>query len=406
MTETRILAVRLAAALSAAAGAAAAQPPPALLPLTTVGAGGVGYLSDPQPVRLAPSDRGRMQFLSGTTKAVVGGAYPLRPGAFAWAPLQVDAADLRPAMAQAGVTVTNIQNVDIFQADDGAWHAAVTVGVSSPAHPKHWTVVAHAHPTQPGEAGAPPRAWTADTLLAGDFTHPVEGNYDGKYYEEAGRLHLLYVRNTAPGPALRNEIVLQPMRSFVEPSAGGPVTLLTPGDRDGELESERYANTPAKLVEAPWIAVVGGKHALIYSTGAYLTPGYKAGVAWSDGLLPLAGGRYRKVLQPDPANLWGSGHGREVRYLVQSARPREPGFTGGSVIGPGVAAAVQGPGGAWWLYLNGFAPGDMPRGPNGQVDGAHRRPYALRLRAAVPPGAPVAGVSDAELAGWLQPGAE
>jgi len=50
---------------------------------------------------------------------------------------------------------------------------------------------------------------------------------------------------------------------------------------------------------APYIAKVGSKYALIYSTGAYLQPDCKAGVAWSDTLMPVPNGRHRKVLETD-----------------------------------------------------------------------------------------------------------
>jgi hypothetical protein len=313
----------------------------------------------------------------------------------------VDVAGLQTQMAAAQVTLTNIQNVDIFQGDDGNWHAAVTVGVRSAAHPQHWTVIAHAHAERQATEDGPPAAWTADTLLVGDFRTPAAGNYDAKYYEEDGRLYLLYVRNARPAPALRNEIVIQPMVSYTQAN-GSPVVLLKTGDRYGDLASEQFANTPAKLVEAPWLALIGGKHALIYSTGSYLTAGYKAGVAWSDTLLPAGpDARYRKVLRPDPAKIWGSAGGVDVRYLVQSARPRWPDFVGGAVTGPGVAAAVQGPLGAWWLVFNGFLPGGLPAGSDGRIDGSRRAPFAIRLRAAVPQGRSVIDVTDDELATWL-----
>ncbi len=379
-----------------------ATPPLAIEPMTTIGPNGSGYLADPQPVRTAPAAGGRVQILSGTTTAIIHCAYPISPGCFTWEPITVDAGALRGPIAASGATLTNFQNIDLFQDDAGGWHAAVTIGVHSPAHPGHWTVVAHAHPTQAAVAGSAPSAWSADTVLAGSFTDPVEGNYDAKYVEDDGRLYLLYVTNAVPPPALRNTIVIQSMLSPTQP-ASAPVTLLAPGDRYGPLESEFYAQTQAKLVEAPYIAKIGGKYALLYSTGAYLTPGYKAAVAWSDTLLPAGGAHYRKVLAPDPLGIWGAADRPEVHYLVQSQTPRWPNFAGGQVIGPGVAAAVQGSGGAWWMFFNGFAPGDMPIGRSGQADGSHRRPFAVRLQTAVPAGRAVAQATDAELAEWLQP---
>lgn len=397
---TAILAVGAVSGGSSGAELSARARSLTIVPLTTVAADGSGYLADPQPIRRASSPVDGPQFLSGTTKAIIACPLPLSSHGCSWKPIRVDAAGLRPLIDAVGVTVTNIQNVDLFQADDGRWHAAVTIGVKSARHPRHWTVIAHAHPISPDEAGGPPLVWQADTLLSGDFTHPEEGNYDAKYYEEDGRLYLLYVRNTAPPPELRNVIVLQPMLSYTL-AAGPAVTLLTPGDRYGELNSEWFANTQAKLVEAPWIAVIGGKHALVYSTGSYLTSGYKAGVAWSDTLVPMGKKHYRKVLEPDPQNVWGSAGGRDVHYLVQSARPRWPSYTGGEVVGPGVAALVQERPGAWWLFFNGFAPDDMPRLPNGRVNASHRRPFAMRLHAVVPADRSVVSVSDIELASWL-----
>ncbi|RXH53890.1 hypothetical protein GRAN_5228 [Granulicella sibirica] len=76
------------------------------------------------------------------------------------------------------------------------------------------------------------------------------------------------------------------MQTETEIASVPPSVLLTPGDRDGELSSEWYANTQAKLVEARYLSLVAGKH--LYSTGAYLTAGNKTGVAWSDSLMPVS----------------------------------------------------------------------------------------------------------------------
>ena len=407
-----VLACSLCAAIcTVATTSVCAQPfgvPPvpaslAIEPMTTIARDGSGYLADPQPVRMAPSSGSQVQILSGTTKAIIRCAYPIVPGCFTWSPVTVDADALRARIDAAGASITNFQNLNLFQDDAGTWHAAVTIGVNTPAHKRHWTIIAHAHPTEPATLGAAPLAWSADTVLSGSLTDPVEGNSDAKYFEDEGRLYLLYVKNIVPPPALRNAIVIQPMRSPRQPVAAGAVTLLTPGDRNGPLDSEDYAQTQAKLVEAPYISRIQGKYALVYSTGAYLTPGYKAGIAWSDTLVPVASGRYRKVLEPDPLHIWDAEGRREVRYLIQSQKPRWPNFTGGQVSGPGVAAAVEGSEGAWWLFFNGFAPDDMPIRPSGQADGDHRRPFALRLLAAVPTGRSVAQATDAELATWLQP---
>ncbi|WP_157134763.1 hypothetical protein [Sphingomonas sp. PAMC 26605] len=376
----------------------------AIEPMTSIDGNGSGYFADPQPIHLASSERS-VQLLSGTTKAILACRYPTRPGCFSWKPITIDAGSLRPMIAAAGATVTNFQNLDLYQDDDGGWHAAVTIGVRSAAHPKHWTVIAHAHPTSPALPGSAPTTWSADVVLGGSFSKPVEGNYDAKYFEDNGRLYMLYVDAIATPPALRNAIFLQPMLSPTRLAPTRRFALLAPEDRANgrELASELYGNTQARLVEAPYISRIGGKYALIYSSGAYLTTGYKAGIAWSDTLLPSAGGSYRKVFAADSGGIWGERGKREVRYLVQSARLLWPNFTGVQVIGPGVAAAVHGPDGAWLLYFNGFAPGDMPLGQNGRVAGNHRRPYYLRLDVNVPADRSVSSASDSELASWVVP---
>ena len=377
--------------------------PLAIQPMTTVGANGAGYFSDPYPVRLAPSGGMRTQVFSGTTKAIMSCADPMSAGCFSWTPVRVDAGALRTEIAAAGASITNFQNLDVFQDDAGGWHAVLAIGVHNAAHPRYWTVLVHAHPTTFAQPGTAPLAWSADTVLEGSFSDRVDGNYDGKYFEDGGRLYLLYVKNLAPQPALRNGIVLQPMLSTTQPAPESPTTLLTPGDRYGPLESERYGHTPAKLVEAPGIARIAGKYALIYSTGAFQQVGYKAGVAWSDTLMPIAGRHYRKVLETDTEGVWGQPGRPEVRYLLQSQRPRWPDFTGGQVISPGVASAVRASGGAWWLYFAGFDPADRPLVSPGVAEADHRRPFFVPLRASVPSDRTAATASDAELAGWLQP---
>jgi hypothetical protein len=390
----------------------ASNPPGAALQLaiqamTTVKAGGEGYFSDPYPVHLSPYLGERLQIFSGTTKAIMICAYPVSERCFSWTPITVDAGSLHEKISAAGATITNFQNIDLFQDNAGVWHAVVAIGVHSKTHPDHWTVLVHAHPIMDASHDAvPPLHWSADTVLTGSFSNRVDGNYDGKYFEERGQLYLLYVKNFVPKPALRNGIVIQPMLSPTQLAPEPPITLLTPGDRYGELESEWYDHTPAKLVEAPYIVRIANKYALIYSTGAYQQVDYKAGVAWSDTLLPPEGARYRKVLKYDTQGVWGQPDRFEVRYLLQSQKPRWPNFTGAQVISPGVASAVQGPGGAWRLFFAGFDPDDRPLVSPGVAEADHRRPYFVQLRAAVPPGRAVAEASDAELATWLQPEAQ
>jgi len=379
--------------------------PLAIQPMTTVGAGGTGYFSDPYPVRLAPSGSGRTEVFSGTTKAVMWCTYPVSARCFSWTPVTIDAGALRAEIAAAGASFTNFQNLNVFQDDAGGWHAVLAIGVQSPTHLQHWTVLVHAHATAAAAPGTAPLAWSADTVLSGSFSNPVDGNYDGKYFEDGGRLYLLYVKNFTPKPALRNGIVIQPMLSPTRPAPQAPTTLLTPDERSGGLNSEWYDHTQAKLVEAPYIARIAGKYALIYSTGAYQQVDYKAGVAWSDTLMPPQGVQYRKVLQSDVQGVWGQPGRPEVRYLLQSQQPSWPNFTGGQVTSPGVASAVQAPDAAWSLYFAGFDPADRPLVSPGVAQADHRRPFFVQLHVSVTPGQAVAAASEAELATWVQPAA-
>ncbi len=406
-TASAWMAILAASTGSAVAGGAAAapgaSPEPAVVPMTAIGPGGSGYFSDPYPVRLASGSGAGHQVLTGTTKAVLDCTYPLSPRCFSWTPVAIDTGGLGAAIAAARATFTNFQNLDAFQDDAGAWHAVLAIGVQSAAHPRHWTVLVHAHPTATPAPGATPIGWSADTVLSGSFSDPVEGNYDGKYFLDEGRLYLLYVKNFVPEPGLRNGIVIQPLLSPTRVAPVTPTVLLTTGDRFGALPSEDYGTTGAKLVEAPYLVRVADRYALIYSTGAYQQVGYKAGIAWSDTLFPPPGGRYRKVLQVDPQGLSGPVGAKGVRYLLQSQYPGWPNYTGDRVVSPGVASAVRGPGGVWRLFFAGFDPADRPLVAPGVAEADHRRPFTVRLRVAVPLGRPVSASSDAELATWMSP---
>jgi hypothetical protein len=79
-------------------------------------------------------------------------------------------------------------------------------------------------------------------------------------------------------------------------SSGCSDAAFKPNEHDGGFNSERYANTGAKVIEVTNLKSINNKYALAYSTGAYETAGYKAGIAWSDTILPEPGKTYRKVL--------------------------------------------------------------------------------------------------------------
>lgn len=371
---------------------------PTIEPMSLVADDGSGYFSDPYPVPLAGKKDSREWIVTGTTKAMMRCIAELTPRCFSWGRLKIGAGSLRPVITAAGATITNYQNLNAYRDEAGAWHAVLAVGVNNAAHPDYWTVLVHARPAGVIKSGALPLAWSADTILSGSFSTPEDGNYDGKYVRDHGRLYLLYVKNFVAKPALRNGAVLQPMRSPTEPGMTPAVTLLRP---DEAFESERYGRSRAKLVEAPYIATVGGKYALIYSTGAYREAGYKVGVAWSDTLLPAKGGSYRKVAVAP--NLAGVGAGRhDIHYLLQSQDPCSGNFTGDRVISPGVASLVRDDRG-WAMLFAGFDPGDRPLLLPDVARADHRRPYFVRMVEHVDRARKVADASADDLAEWLQP---
>jgi hypothetical protein len=272
--------------------------PLAIEPMTAVNTEAhTGYFQDPYPVHKAPSNSPNIQLISGTTEAVLSDAYPLQPQSFKGKPITIDREPLQPEIDNARVTFTNYQNMDIFQASSGEWHMVLAIGVVNSSAPHYWTVIVHAHPKPAAKEDSVPTEWITDTVLSGSFSTFVNGNYDCKYFEEKGQLYLVYVQNLKN--KLRNGIVIQPMLSPTQPALVAPTLLLEPSEKDGGFNSEWYANTDFKLVEVANLNFINNKYALAYSTGAFETAGYKAGVAWSDTLLPEPGKTYRKVLMED-----------------------------------------------------------------------------------------------------------
>ena len=279
----------------------------------------------------------------------------------------------------------------------------LAIGVVNSSAPHYWTVIVHAHPKPGAKEDSVPTEWISDAVLSGSFSTFVNGNYDCKYFEDEGQLYLVYVQNLKN--KLRNGIVIQPMLSPTELAPVAPTLLLEPSEKDGGFNSEWYANTDFKLVEVANLKFINNKYALAYSTGAFETAGYKAGVAWSDTLLPEPGKTYRKVLMEDAKGVWGQPNHLEVRYLLQSQEVDWPNYCGNQILGPGVPSLNQSPDGAWYLFFGGFDPKNAPPIGGGAFQANYRRPYFLRLTVSVPAGARVNSVSNAELAGWITPAA-
>jgi hypothetical protein len=86
-----------------------------------------------------------------------------------------------------------------------------------------------------------------------------------------------------------------------------------------------------RIVEGTFIQRIQSKYVLVYSVGFYSNASYKAGVAYSDTLIPRPGNRYQKALLAD---------GSEVQYLLQTHRRNQPDYVGDFVNGPGIGSIV------------------------------------------------------------------
>ncbi|HEX3784508.1 MAG TPA: hypothetical protein VHX38_33025 [Pseudonocardiaceae bacterium] len=367
-----------------------------------------GYFSDPYPIHLAADDANAIpESLSGTTKQVLSCSGP--PTADCFHPSQSQlGVTIGSALAQqaaaSGATLRTEINANIFQDDSGGWQMAVTYYVSNRDHPKaaNWTVILHAHPVD-ATGNAVPTTWVADSLLVGSFADPTKADYDGKYFEDAGKLYLVYSDRLSDTPA-RDGIVAQPMTSPEITTATAPTVLLAPGDYSSELFFGLHQPDTFKLIETGNITEVDGKFVMAYSTGAYYEPDYKIGLAWSDTFLPTAGHTYRKMTMTDSGGVWGKAGRPEVRYLMQSQEPSWPNYVGKTVLAPGVPAVIQ-DGGGWYLTFAGYLPSDAPVDPKtGHYTPSARRPFFAPLSVRIPAGASVASASDAELANWITVG--
>ncbi|MFI6350497.1 family 43 glycosylhydrolase [Streptomyces sp. NPDC050560] len=394
---------------SASASASASAPPGdisgAVHPATKVDTGtGQGYFPDPYPVRSsengsAPdgsaSGGSSSLTLTGTRNQAITCQGDIESGCFQEKQLRirVDPA-LKKRLAARGVRLKSSENHDISRLASGSWDMALTFHMDTEKNPevKHWHVIMHARPASVPAHGTP-TSWVADSLLVGDTTHPTKGNYDGKYFEDHGKLYLLYSKRVGND----NVLLAQPMESPEKTASGRATVLLAPGDYTSEYATSKHKN---KLVESGSVVRINGKYALTYSTGSYDRPEYKAGIAWSDTFLPPAGKQYRRVTTTDTEGVWGKPGRPEVRYLIQSMEPSWPNYAAKAVTAPG-APAIASDGGHWYLVFAGYKPSDAPKESGGVFDGSHRRPFYAPLSVHVPDGASVAGSSEADLAKWV-----
>ena len=380
-------------------------------PMTVVNpSSGTGYFSDPYPIYVAEpwTSASIPRAFSGTTKDLLLCWHGLQAGCYMEAPIAVDTGPLTGQAEQQGSVASTFQNNNIFRGHDGAWQMVTTLNLRT-AGPKssstHWTVIVHAHPST--VSYSVPTAWVADTVLVGSLGQPAKANYDGKFFEDGGTLYLLYSRRLSDNPD-HDGVVAQAMTSATQLASSPPVTMLQPEVINGGFNTEFYNPTNPtdqfKLVETGNVTKISGKYVMAYSTGAYNRVNYKAGVAWSDTFIPASGKTYRKVVQQDAAGVWGQPGHFEPLYLLQSQEPKWPNDIVGQVVAPGVPSIVEDRVGGYVLYFAGFAPSDATSDPTtGNFDAELRRPFFLRLHAAVPREAKVATTSNQDLAGWITP---
>ena len=405
-------------ALNGCSGGSAAAPPgpgsqpsnPALAagihPLTQVNtSSSTGYFEDPLPIHLAASKGSYLPSIAGTTHQILS-CSSLTAGCYSSSPLTITTGTSLANSLPANTTIKGYQNNNVYQDNAGNWQMATTVTVNNAAaNPKGlpWNVILHASPSSgsPTDPNGVPLAWNSDVLLAGSFTQQAPANYDGKYIEDNGSLYLIYSKNLQTSPTSQDGIVAQLMISATQVSASATTTLLAPennpnGGYSSELFDCQSTTDQFKLIETGNITTIGGKYAMAYSSGSYETPCYKVGIAWSDSLL----GPYKKILQPDTANVWSNLNPElEVVYLIQALQPNWPNYVKSSVQGPGVPSIVQYPAGAWYLYFAGYDP-TVPLSA-GMFDPKLRQPYIMRLNVNIPTGSTVAGTPNASLGSWV-----
>ncbi len=366
-----------------------------------------GYFSDPYPIHLAPWMKPFLpQAFSGTTKEILSCPGKLAAACFNQIPFTVTVGDALKAQAKAmGTTITDtIENNNIYQDQYGQYQMATTLFVKNPTYPNasHWNVIVHAHATDPYY----PTAWIADTVLVGTFARPTKANYDGKYFEDNGKLYLIYSKRLTTAAPAHDGIVAQLMESPTQVAAGDPTILLQPDDANGGFNSEYFfvdhATNAFKLIETGNITQIDGKYVMAYSTGAYDEPDYKTGLAWSDTLLPQGGASYKKILKLDTAGVWGQPDHEEVQYLLQAQKPAWPNFVASQVIAPGVPSVVQDEKGAWYLFFAAYLPGDSyTDSTTGLFKPDFRRPFFVKLNVNIPADTTVANTPNMDLAGWI-----
>lgn len=393
-------------AFAAVSNMATAQLPAGIQPLTTVN-GTTGYFSDPLPIHRAMADGSYIPSLSGTKLKILA-CSSLAAQCYTSSALSVTMnAALTSQVNASGSTITGYENYNVYQLNAGGWHMAVTAFITDGTN--KWHIVLHASPASgsPTDPSGVPLSWVDDTLILGHLTYTNAstdgGNYDGKYIEDNGNLYLIYSKLVVAGANGQMGLAAQQMTSPTAVNTSvAPVVLLAPqtnsdnGYNSELLECQSTTDT-FKLMETGNIAKVQGKYVLAYSTGSFDNVCYKSGLAWSDNLL----GPYKKVLHPDPTNIWANPINEpEVLYIVQALQSAWPNYVKSTAQSPGVPSLVQYPAGTWYLYFAGYDPSINPDS-TGTYDGSKRQPYVMKLTVAIPANTTVKETKNQDLSTWI-----
>ncbi|GHJ41538.1 hypothetical protein [Streptomyces sp. TS71-3] len=365
-----------------------------------------GYFSDPYP--LDTSSTSSVAF-SGTFKEIITCKGGVTSGCFSPAPISVafDAA-LAARVKEHGLDVRSTKAHHITRMSDGHWEMVLSSEVVPHGRPRsdHWNLIMHAHPAQQTGTDTAPEHWVADSVLVGSLDHSEPANYDGKYFEDGGRLYLLYSKSISTDPT-RFGIGAQRLDTPSRPADSEPVMLLDPSPSGAAgLASENYFGVGQKngfrLVETGNVFKIDGKYVMVYSVGSYQRPTYKIGVAYSDTFLPGDGGTYRKIHRTDAKGVWGRPGADEVDYLLQAQKPSWPHYVRDQVQAPGVGSLIENDH-TWYLFFAGYDPSEKPQGDDQTFAASHRAPYFLPVHVRISDDTSVAQASDRELASWIAP---
>ena len=241
-----------------------------------------------------------------------------------------------------------------YQESDGSFHAVATLHLGN-----FRTEIAYFRPSGNFPSKAVPTAWTFSHVLI-PYAEGRQSPYETKFVRDAGNLYLVYCLNE--GSTAVN-IVAQKMKNPSTIDANSPVqVLLRP---EGFRSEDRNAGRVLQIVEGPNIVPLGDVFVMFYSVGDFAQRNYKTSFAYSDHLIPTAGGTYKKVLVNDLRNVWESPKekaGKEIYYLLQSEHVNWPNYVGNQVLAPGLANLVM-EDGKPYLVFHGYEPTQVGLNP-------------------------------------------